>query len=65
MNLSDAVGGAGLSFYAEIALLIFCVVFLVLGVRLLFFARADMERAARLPFDDEASSQFSAPSRAE
>jgi cbb3-type cytochrome oxidase subunit 3 len=65
MRLSDVVGGAGLSVYADIALLIFFVVFLAVVMRVAFATRAQMDQAARLPFDDEASSQSSARRRAE
>jgi cbb3-type cytochrome oxidase subunit 3 len=65
MRLSDVVGGAGLSVYAEIALLIFFVVFVAVVMRVFFTTRAGMDQAARLPFDDEAPSPSSAPRRAD
>ena len=52
MRLSDAVSHAGLAIYAEIALLIFFVAFVVIVVRL--WRRRDhdeLERMRRLPLD--------------
>jgi cbb3-type cytochrome oxidase subunit 3 len=54
-SISDVVGASGLSHYAEIALLIFFGVFLVVGLRALFSNRAAMERAARLPLEDDST----------
>lgn len=65
MKLSDIVSGAGLAAYAEIALLIFIVVFLAVVLRVVLAKRDSMDRAAELPFDDERPSQSSAQRRAE
>jgi hypothetical protein len=65
MKLSDVVAGAGLSAYAVAALLIFFAVFIAVVLRVLFSARINMEKAARLPFDDGAVSQSSTRDRAE
>jgi cbb3-type cytochrome oxidase subunit 3 len=53
MKLSDIVSGAGLAMYAEIALLMFFVVFLAILMRTLFANRESLERAARMPLEDE------------
>lgn len=54
MRLSDAVSHAGLAIYAEVALLIFFVAFVVIVVRL--WRRRDrdeLERMRRLPLDPD------------
>jgi len=54
MRLSDAVGHSGLAVYAEVALVIFFLVFV--GVVVYVFARGNkqrFERARRMPLDDE------------
>jgi cbb3-type cytochrome oxidase subunit 3 len=54
MKLSDIMGHAGLAGYAEIALVIFILAFLVLLIRI--FApsrRQEMDRARQMPLDDE------------
>ena len=56
MKLSDVVGGAGLSSFAEVALIIFLAVFLAVGLRALFASRTEMDRAARMPLDDDSPS---------
>jgi cbb3-type cytochrome oxidase subunit 3 len=53
MKLSDIMSNAGLSNYAEVALLIFLAVFIVVAIRT--FApsrREEMRRAALMPLDD-------------
>ena len=53
MKLSDIMGHAGLSVYAEIALVLFLLTFVAVLIRL--FApsqRAALEQAGRLPLDD-------------
>ncbi len=53
MKLSDIMGNAGLSFYAEVALLLF--LFAFLGIVWWVFrpsARRRWDQAARLPLDD-------------
>lgn len=57
MKLSDVVGNAGLAGYAEVALILFLFAFLLVAARVLFAPRRDLERDARLPFDDEASTR--------
>ena len=56
-SISDVVGAAGLQGYAEVALLIFFAVFVAVAIRVVFTKRADMDRMARLPLDEEAESQ--------
>ena len=54
MSLSDLMGHAGLAWYAEVALVIFLVVFAAVVART--FApgrRADHDRAAQLPLHDD------------
>ena len=53
MKLSDVVSGAGLSSFAEIALVIFLAVFLAVALRAFFSPREIMDAAARMPLDDE------------
>ena len=53
MTLTDLMSGAGLSAYAEVALVLFLLAFAVIVFRI--FApgrRQEMDRAARLPLDD-------------
>lgn len=53
MRLSDIMSGAGLSGYAEVALVIFLLAFLAIVVAV--FApsrRKDFDAAARMPLDD-------------
>jgi hypothetical protein len=52
MKLSDVVSGSGLAMYAEIALLIFFIVFVIVGLALLLRRNADHDIAARMPLDD-------------
>jgi cbb3-type cytochrome oxidase subunit 3 len=52
MKLSDVVSGSGLAMFAEVALIIFFVAFIAIGIALLLTRRADHDRAARIPFDD-------------
>lgn len=56
MKLSDVVSGAGLSSFAEIALLIFLGVFIAVALRAFLSPRAAMDHAARMPLEDEPSS---------
>jgi cbb3-type cytochrome oxidase subunit 3 len=53
MRLADIMSGAGLSTYAEIALVIFLLAFLLIAV--VVFApsrREEFESASRMPLDD-------------
>jgi cbb3-type cytochrome oxidase subunit 3 len=52
-SLTDVVSGAGLAGYAEVALLIFFLVFVAVGLRVLFSAKTTFASAARMPLDDE------------
>ena len=54
MRLTDIMSGAGLSIYAQIALVIFVAVFVAIVLRT--FApsrRKEMDELARLPLEDE------------
>ena len=56
MRLSDIMSQMGLAGYAELGLVIFFLVFVVVTVRALFFTRnTEYQRAERIPFDDESS----------
>lgn len=53
MRLSDIMSGAGLSIYAEIALVIFFGAFIAIVIRTFMPSRRrEMDEAARLPLDD-------------
>ena len=66
MSLSDIMSNAGLAFYAEVALVLFLLVFIVVVARLLLPSRRrELDEASRLPFDDEPSTTSSAPYRGE
>lgn len=53
MKLSDVVGHSGLSGYAEVALILFFVAFLLVVARVFWPGRkGELERASQLPFDD-------------
>ena len=54
MKLSDVMSHAGLAGYAEVALILFFVVFVAVVVRTLAWSnRAEMDRMSRLPLDDD------------
>lgn len=55
MRLADVMGHAGLQVYAEVALIIFFLVFLTVMVRVLAPSRRhrrDLAEASRLPLED-------------
>jgi hypothetical protein len=52
-SIADVVSASGLTGYAEVALVMFFVVFLVVGIRAMATNRAALDRAARLPLDDQ------------
>ncbi len=54
-SLADVVSGAGLHIYADIALIIFFVVFLAILARVLFTKRSHWEHEENLPLEDDAS----------
>jgi len=66
MKLSDVMGAAGLSVYAEVALVLFFLAFAVVVFQVASRARArDWEEASRLPLSDSevrSESPASAPS---
>ena len=54
MKLSDIMSHAGLAGYAEVALVLFLIAFLIVAVRTFWPSRSrEMERAARLPLEDD------------
>ena len=54
MKLSDIVGNAGLSGYAEVALILFFVAFLAILVRTIRMSdRAELDRVSRLPLEED------------
>jgi cbb3-type cytochrome oxidase subunit 3 len=58
MSLTEIMSNAGLSRYAEWALLLFVFAFVLILVRLLRPSkRAEFEAQARLPLDDEPNSR--------
>lgn len=63
MSLTDVVSGSGLAGYAEIALLIFFLVFFIVALRVLFSGKTRFDDAAHLPLDDEPTSPSTAPAR--
>jgi cbb3-type cytochrome oxidase subunit 3 len=53
MRLSDIMSNAGLSGYAEIALLLFMIAFAAIAIRIFLPSRKrEFDRAGRLPLDD-------------
>jgi hypothetical protein len=53
MRLSDVISQSGLAFYAEVALVLFFLAFVIIGVRLLVRRdRHELERMSRMPLDD-------------
>lgn len=54
MKLSDIMGYANLSIYAEVAMVIFLLVFFAVAIRLWLPSRQQaLREAARLPLDDQ------------
>ena len=54
MKLSDIMAAAGLSFYAQVALVLFLIVFVAIAIRTFLPSRSrELDEAARLPLDDE------------
>ncbi|MGE5176940.1 MAG: hypothetical protein ACM3JJ_11260 [Hyphomicrobiales bacterium] len=53
MHLSDIMAHAGLALYAEIAMVLFLLVFVVVVVRIFRARKSDVERQARLPLEDD------------
>ena len=56
MSLTDIMSGAGLSGFAEVALILFLIAFVISVARTFSHTRdAEMNRAARLPLDDDST----------
>lgn len=54
MKLSDIMSAAGLSMYAQIALVLFLAVFLAITIRTFAPSRSrEMDAASRIPLDDD------------
>jgi len=62
-SIADVVGSSGLAGYAEIALLLFFIVFLAVSIRALLTNHAALDHAAHLPLDDEFPSAASRSTR--
>ncbi len=54
-SLADVVAASGLHGYAEVALVIFFIVFVAIAFRVLLTPGKDLERAAHMPLDDDSS----------
>jgi hypothetical protein len=61
-SISDVVSGAGLAGYAEVALIIFFLVFVAIGLRVLLARTTSFAHEAQLPLDDTSTSAKSATS---
>ncbi len=61
-SISDVVSGSGLAVYAEIALVIFFLVFVALIVRLLMSSKRSFADQTRLPFEDGSGNAANPPS---
>ena len=59
-SIADVVGASGLAFYAEVALAIFFVVFVAVGLRL-FMSSRQWDHVANLPLEDDTPSRPSPP----
>lgn len=57
-SLSDVIGASGLHGYAEVALVIFFVVFVAIALRVAFTRAQDLEHVSRLPLDDDPTSSI-------
>ncbi len=53
MNLTDVMSGANLAFFAEIALVLFFLVFAVIVIRTWRRPRDEMDACANLPMDEQ------------
>jgi cbb3-type cytochrome oxidase subunit 3 len=53
-SIADVVSASGLAIYAEVALAIFFIVFVAIGLRL-FAPKRQWDHAARLPLEDDFS----------
>ena len=62
-SIADIVSGSGLHAYAEIALVLFLIAFATIVTQLLTARQATFDRAAELPFDDEAAPPAASPER--
>ena len=54
-SIADVVSASGLHVYAEIALVLFFIAFATILTQVLTRRQSTWDRAARLPFDDDAA----------
>jgi cbb3-type cytochrome oxidase subunit 3 len=54
-SIADVVSASGLHVYAEIALVLFFIAFATILTQVLTRRQSTWDRAARLPFDDDAT----------
>ena len=62
-SIADVVSASGLHIYAEIALLIFFLVFLAIVIRVVGSRRRSWDHAANLPLEDDATSSTASTTR--
>ncbi|HEX7019117.1 MAG TPA: cbb3-type cytochrome c oxidase subunit 3 [Gemmatimonadaceae bacterium] len=62
-SIADVVSASGLHVYAEIALLIFFLVFLAIAIRVFGSRRRTWDHAANLPLEDDAASSTAPTTR--
>lgn len=55
MSLRDVMSGAGMSHFAQIALVVFVATFAMLVIWVFTRSRSELDREARLPLDDAPS----------
>lgn len=60
-SIADVVSASGLHVYAEIALVLFFIAFATILTQVLTRRQSTWDRAAHLPFDDDAAGTTSAP----
>lgn len=63
-SIADVVSASGLHVYAEIALVLFFIAFATILTQVLTRRQSTWDRAAQLPFDDDAPSPTRASSAA-
>jgi cbb3-type cytochrome oxidase subunit 3 len=61
--VADVLGASGLHVFAEIALVIFFIAFGAIVTQLLTARQSTMDRAARMPLEDDAVPRTSLPER--
>ncbi len=62
MRLSDIMSSMGLQSYAEVGLIIFLTIFLLVAIRTFFFSKPnEIAAASNLPLEEEYPARSSAP----